>query len=210
VMRSAVLTRPPYLTLRKVASTSPLALQCSGLKIPALGLRGRHPPLAAFSWPSRYHFGIFSGNGVIPSEADVGAFLHHGSVLRAEFRWRKTGRTNWKAEAYLEEAYEDARIKLVGTYNSRTRNLSYTLVWATCRVRSLDVGGPSHRNPDGEEVPTPHKHRWTTSDRDQWVYRPTDITSSSIRGIFDEFLTESNIRFEGTFFEPIEQGELSL
>lgn len=140
----------------------------------------------------------------------MGAFLHQGSALRAEFRWRKTGRTNWRAEAQLDDAYEGARIKLVGTYNSRTRNLSYTLVWASCRVRSLDVGGPPHTNPDGERIPTPHKHRWSNADRDQWVYRPTDITSTSLRGIFEEFLAESNIRFEGTFFEPVEQEELPL
>ncbi len=147
---------------------------------------------------------------MIPTEADVGAFLHNGCALRSEFRWKKTGRTNWKAEAWLDDTYEGARIKLVGSYNSRTKNLSYTLVWTNCRVRSLDVGGPAHTNPDGESIATPHKHRWTNTDRDQWVYLPTDITSTTLRGIFEEFLAESNIRFEGTFFEPVEQGELPL
>lgn len=138
------------------------------------------------------------------------AFLQHGAVLRAEFRWRKGGKTNWKAEAYLEGVYENARVKLIGTYNARINNLSYTLVWAACRVRSLDVGGPPHTNPDGARLPTPHKHRWTSADRDQWAYSPTDITSNSLRGIFDEFLIESNIRFEGTFVAPVEQEELPL
>ncbi|MCC6241753.1 MAG: hypothetical protein IT353_02880 [Gemmatimonadaceae bacterium] len=130
--------------------------------------------------------------------------------MRAEFRWRKAGRTNWKAEAFVDDTYEGARVKLVGTFNGRTRNLSYTLVWAACRIRSLDVGGPAHKNPDGESLPTPHKHRWTDTDQDQWVYAPTDINSQTLRGIFEEFLAECNIRFEGTFIDLVEQQELSL
>ncbi|MEJ7811177.1 MAG: hypothetical protein WKG32_12260 [Gemmatimonadaceae bacterium] len=147
---------------------------------------------------------------MIPTEADVEAALHHGAVVRGEFRWRRTGPFNWKAEAALEDTYEQARIKLVGTYNARIRNLSYTLVWANCRIRGLDIGGPSHPNPDGVRVPTPHKHRWTTADRDQWVYNPTDITARQIQGVFDQFLAESNIRSEAVFIGPIDQGELAL
>jgi hypothetical protein len=120
------------------------------------------------------------------------------------------GRSSWKAEARIEEAYDGARVRLVGTYNSKTRNLSYTLVWASCRIRSLDVGGPAHKNPDGVVLPTPHKHRWTDTDQDQWVYSPTDITSQTLRGIFEEFLAECGIRFEGAYFDPVEQKELAL
>lgn len=145
-----------------------------------------------------------------PSEADVHALLNHGAVIRGEFRWRKVGKTNWKADAYLEDTYDGARVKLVGTYNEKVNNLSYTLVWANCRVRSLDVGGPPHPNPDGESVPTPHKHRWSDSDRDRWVYIPTDITETTVSGIFQQFLAESNVRFEGAYTAPESQQELAL
>lgn len=33
----------------------------------------------------------------------------------------------------------------------------------------LDVGGPSHRNPDGEEVPCPHLHRYREGYGDKWA-----------------------------------------
>lgn len=143
-----------------------------------------------------------------PNAADVEAFLAHGSVLRGEFRWHQVGRHNWRAEAWLEDTYEGAKVKIVGTYNSRIRNLSYALIWAGCRIRGLDVNGPGHRNPDGEWLETPHKHRWTDRDRDRWAYFPDDIVSTDRRGIFLEFLNESNIRFEATYVDAYLQGEL--
>lgn len=166
--------------------------------------------LAAPTLSVSHHFGIYSGAKLTPTEADVSALLSWGAVIRGEFRWKKVGKTNWKAEVYLDETYDGARVKLVGTYNSRIRNLSYTLVWALCRIRSLDMNGPAHENPDGIRIETPHKHRWSNSDRDQWVYKPDDITETTVRGVFEQFLQESNIRFDGTFFEPVEQEELPL
>jgi hypothetical protein len=145
---------------------------------------------------------------MIPSQTDVEAVLSRGAVIKSEFRWHRVGRTNWKAEAWLEETYEGARVKLVGTYNSRTHNLSYTLVWAGCRIRSLDIGGPPHPNPDGALLPTPHKHRWTDKHRDRWAYTPTDILSRGLRGIFYEFLGECNVSMEGDYLDPEEQGVL--
>lgn len=136
-----------------------------------------------------------------PTEADVHAFLSTGCSLRAEFRWRLTGRNRWKAEAFLEDTYDGARVKIVGTHNDRTGNTSFTLVWANCRIRSLDINGPAHANPDNEVIETPHKHRWSNRDRDLWVYRPTDITARTLRGIFEQFLTECGIRFEGSYFD---------
>lgn len=145
---------------------------------------------------------------MIPSEADVDALLGTGAKIRSEFRWMRVGKTNYKAEVWLADTYEGARVKLVGTFNVRTQNLSYTLVWAGCRIRSLDVGGPSHPNPDGELLPTPHKHRWTDRYRDRVAYVPLDITSTQLRGIFYEFLAECNIEMEGAYIDLTEQGEL--
>ena len=136
-----------------------------------------------------------------PSQADVDALLAHGGTISGEFRWNRVGRTNWKAEASLDGTYEGARVKLVGTYNSHTRNLSYTLVWAGCRIRGLDLGGPDHPNPDGQALPCPHKHRWTDADRDRWAYIPEDIVSRDRRGVFMEFLNECNVRFLGSYVD---------
>lgn len=145
---------------------------------------------------------------MLPSEADVEALLNQGAVVRAPFRWVQVGRTNWKAEVWLEDTYEAARVKLVGTYNHRTRNLTYTLVWANCRIRSLDMGGPAHRNPDGREFDTPHKHRWTDDHRDRVVYAPDDITAADREGVFRQFLNECGIRFESVYQDAVAQGDL--
>jgi uncharacterized protein DUF6978 len=34
----------------------------------------------------------------------------------------------------------------------------------------LDFGGPPHRNPDGEEVPSPHLHLYREGYGDKWAY----------------------------------------
>ena len=146
-----------------------------------------------------------------PSEADVFALLQQGAVLKGEFRWRRVDEYRWRAEAPLSDTYEDARVKVVGTYNERVHNLSYTLVWAHCRVRSLDVNGPPHRNPDGTRMPTPHKHRWTDAHRDRVAYIQTDITpTGTLEQIFREFLNESNIQFAGQYHAPVIQVGLGL
>jgi hypothetical protein len=140
------------------------------------------------------------------SEADVNALLDQGSVVRGDFAWRKVGRTNWRADCVLEECYDGARVKLTATLNSRIRNISFSLVWASNRVRGLDVGGPAHPNPDGEVLETPHKHRWTDRHGEREAYKPTDIDATSdLRSIFQQFLSECNIRFEGSYFDPVEQ-----
>ena len=145
---------------------------------------------------------------MLPTQADVEALITHGAVLRSSFRWELVGKTNYKAECWVDETYEAARVKLVGNYNSRTKNLSYTLVWAGCRIRSLDVGGPPHPNPDGQLLESPHKHRWTDAAKDRSAYSPDDITATDREGILIQFLAESNIRFEGQYIDAFEQGSL--
>jgi hypothetical protein len=144
---------------------------------------------------------------VIPSAADVEALLNHGARLREEFRWVRSGRF-WKAGAYLSDTYEGARVKVIGTYSPPTRNLSFALIWAGCRVRGLDFSGPPHPNPDGVILPCPHKHRWEDGARDRWAYVPPEITASERLAVFMQFLAECNIRFEGQYFEAVEQGNL--
>ncbi|MBX3109946.1 MAG: hypothetical protein KF743_12245 [Fimbriimonadaceae bacterium] len=55
-----------------------------------------------------------------------------------------------------------ARIDLVkGTYQNRARQ--------TVILARLDIGGPPHRNPDGEEVPCPHLHLYREGFGDKWA-----------------------------------------
>ena len=49
-----------------------------------------------------------------------------------------------------------------GTYQNRART---TIVLAR-----LDFGGAPHRNPDGEEVPSPHLHLYREGYGDAWAY----------------------------------------
>jgi hypothetical protein len=146
----------------------------------------------------------------IPSEADVEALLQHGAVIRGEFRWRESGRHRFKAEAKLEDTYEDSSVRVIGTLNAQLMNLSYIVLWGTQRIRSLDIGGPPHPNPDGTVIPTPHKHRWTDRYADRVAYRPTDISSDEVEGVFHQFLAECNITFQGTYRAPTLQGRLQL
>ncbi len=56
-----------------------------------------------------------------------------------------------------------SRIDLAkGTYQNRGRNV-------VILVR-LDFGGAPHRNPDGEEVPTPHIHLYREGFGDKWAF----------------------------------------
>ena len=42
----------------------------------------------------------------------------------------------------------------------------------------LDIAGPPHRNPDGEELPSPHLHLYRESFGDKWAF-PVDANAFS-------------------------------
>lgn len=51
----------------------------------------------------------------------------------------------------------------------------------TIILARLDLGGPGHRNPDGEELPCPHLHLYREGFGDKWAVPPlktefTDLT----------------------------------
>lgn len=55
------------------------------------------------------------------------------------------------------------RIDLVkGTYQNRARNVVI--------LARLDFGSKPHRNPDGEEIPSPHLHVYREGYGDTWAY----------------------------------------
>jgi len=59
----------------------------------------------------------------------------------------------------------------------------------------LDLGGPPHRNPDGEEIPCPHMHLYREGYGDKWaVPLPDDFTNSlDIPHTLNEFMQYCNI-----------------
>ncbi len=59
-----------------------------------------------------------------------------------------------------------------------------------------------HRNPDGELIAEPHKHRWTSEQSDRAAYVPTDIDFSDVNAGLLGFLAECLIKLVGTY-QPI-------
>ena len=67
---------------------------------------------------------------------------------------------------------------LKGTYQNRSRQVIVLV--------RLDFGGPSHRNPDGEEIPGPHLHQYREGYGDKWAKpAPLEIFTS----LFDLWIT---------------------
>lgn len=60
----------------------------------------------------------------------------------------------------------------------------------------LDLGGPPHRNPDGEEIPAPHMHVYREGYSDKWAI-PVPTGSVRVNGdlwaTLEDFLRYCNI-----------------
>ena len=60
----------------------------------------------------------------------------------------------------------------------------------------LDLDGPPHRNPDGEEIPCPHLHIYREGYGDNWaVPAPTDRypDCGNLFATFEAFMVHCNI-----------------
>ncbi len=59
----------------------------------------------------------------------------------------------------------------------------------------LDLGGPPHRNPDGQEILCPHLHLHREGYGDKWAYPlPVDFTNPNDAWlILNEFMDYCNI-----------------
>src|ERR1700722_12521932 len=82
-----------------------------------------------------------------------------------------------------------SQIKLLkATYQTRARQ-------ATILMR-LDLDGPPHRNPDGEEVPCPHLHIYREGFADKWAH-PAPIEkypdTSNLFSTFQIFMQDCNV-----------------
>ncbi len=82
-----------------------------------------------------------------------------------------------------------AQIKLTkATYQNRARQ-------AVILMR-LDIDGPPHRNPDGEEIPCPHLHTYREGYGDKWaVPAPANIyfNTKNLLESLEAFMSHCNI-----------------
>lgn len=82
-----------------------------------------------------------------------------------------------------------AQIKLTkATYQNRAR--------AVVTLMRLDLDGPPHRNPDGEEIPCPHLHIYREGCADKWAI-PDPVArypnTPDLFSTFEAFMQHCNI-----------------
>jgi hypothetical protein len=82
-----------------------------------------------------------------------------------------------------------AQIRLTkATYQTRGR--------AVIILMRLDLDGPPHRNPDGEEIPCPHLHIYREGYGDKWAIPapvPTYTNTLDLFSTFEAFMLQCNI-----------------
>ncbi len=103
-------------------------------------------------------------------------------------------------------------IEVFGRWNQSGRRLSYVLLYSGVgRIYGLDVGH-GHRNPDGELLGSPHKHKWSADFRDRQAYMPSDITAQWHEPVraWGQFCAEARIVHLGRLGEPSRIGEERL
>ena len=52
----------------------------------------------------------------------------------------------------------------------------------------LDIDGPPHRNPDGEEIPCPHLHVYREGYADKWAHAAPAGSYPNTQDLFSTFL----------------------
>lgn len=93
-----------------------------------------------------------------------------------------------KRESFMLDVTR-AQIRLTkATYQNRAR--------AAIILMRLDLDGPPHRNPDGEEISCPHFHIYREGHADKWAIPvPVDkyTNPSDVFVTFEEFMQHCNI-----------------
>jgi len=69
----------------------------------------------------------------------------------------------------------------------------------------LDLGGPAHRNPDGEELPCPHLHVYREGYGDKWAF---PVPTKEYRNLEDRMQTLEDFMRHRNITEPpiVQQG----
>jgi hypothetical protein len=117
---------------------------------------------------------------------------HRVNNERYDFPWRESLTVPLHSPDKREQFFLDisrGKIDLLrGKYQNRARQV-------VVLVR-LDFGGPPHRNPDDEEIPSPHLHIYREGFGDKWAI-PVPVDSfprtNDLWGTFEDFLRYCNI-----------------
>lgn len=118
---------------------------------------------------------------------------HRINNERHDFPWRDQSLTvplhsPDKREQFLLDISRGKIDLLRGKYQNRARQVLVLM--------RLDFGGPPHRNPDGEEVPSPHLHIYREGYGDKWAI-PVPVDSfprtDDLWATFEAFMRFCNI-----------------
>lgn len=136
------------------------------------------------------------------TEQESNQLMGTPKMIREEIKWvYKNGREHIVEFVIPVESPTPAiKLQLVANINTKINKFSLTIVYnGSVRIKSLDIG-KGHRNPPDRKINVgkKHKHTWTNEWKDQWAYKPDDITDGAgFEQVFKEFLKECNITFEG-------------
>ena len=129
------------------------------------------------------------------STAEVETLVGEAKVITANLVWFTDG-SAFRLEAMVLVVATNQVLRLTGVHGSR--NYSFCLLFNNYPIRRWCTRN-AHKNPDGEMLSGPHKHRFDEIDGDHWAYKPTDITPTDTNEDLFQFLKECNIEITGTY-----------
>ena len=130
------------------------------------------------------------------TQADADALLAIEKVRRDDTRWDYSGLGKMTLPLVSRDQHESflldirrSRIKLAkGTFQNRARQLVI--------LARLDFGGAPHRNPDGQEIASPHLHLYRDGFNDKWAV-PVPLSAfpnlQDYWHTFDDFMEFCNV-----------------
>lgn len=136
------------------------------------------------------------------TEQEVNHLMEAPKSIIEEIRWTsKPGREHiLEFVVPIKTPNDTIKLQLVANINTKINKFSFTILYnGSIRIKSLDIG-KGHRNPPDRKINIgkKHKHTWTNEWKDQWAYKPDDITDGAdFDQVFWEFLKECNISFDG-------------
>jgi hypothetical protein len=131
------------------------------------------------------------------TQADADALIAMPKIRENEDQWPYPGLggavsipllSSDKRERFVLDVSRGQINLAKGRYQNRARQIVVLL--------RLDFGGPSHRNPDGEEIPCPHLHTYREGFGDKWAVVPPNERFPDLNDpwhAFEDFMRYCNI-----------------
>lgn len=115
-------------------------------------------------------------------------------VIEEDWSWEPEA-GSLRGEATVICLNSDARLTLKAW---KRRNYGFCLLYKSSKVvRRWDT--TPHRNPNGEMITGPHKHKWHPQYEDARAYPVDDVTTEDVDDAFFDFLDEENIDLIGNY-----------